>query len=227
MFTRTIAVQSLLVCVFCSVPLCQQNPSVTLAHDTTEFPVILQQSIAAGKSPVGTKIRAKLQIATLVDGTVIPRNAVLTGEVIESVPKTAADPSRLAIRMDSAEWKSGSAAIKAYLSAWYYPTTAEAGQNLQYGPPQSPTRTWNGQGAYPNPNSPSYKPFPGRDPDADKNSVPEHAATKTSEHRVLMRDIECTSSDNGTLALISKRTTIKLDKLTTYVFATSELVPKK
>jgi hypothetical protein len=129
--------------------------------------------------------------------------------------------------MDQAQWKNGSAAIKAYLSAWYYPTTAETGQNLQYGPPQPANRTWNGQGAYPNPNSPSYKPFPGSDADADKNSVPDTPTTKTSDHRVLMKDVEAIRSEDGALALVSQKTTIKLDNLTTYVFAASDLLPTK
>lgn len=226
MLTRTLAAQLLVVCTS-PVLLGQQSPSLPAAHGAAEFPVVLQQSIVAGKSQVGTKVRAKLQVATLMNGTVIPRNAILTGEVIESTAKTAADPSRLAVRMDLAEWKNGSGAIKAYLSAWYYPTTAETGQNLQYGPPQSPTRTWNGQGAYPNPNSPSYKPFPGGDPDADKNSVPEPSATKTSEHRVQMSNIDLVPSDKGGFAIASQRSNIKLDKLTTYVFVTDDLLPKK
>lgn len=226
MRTRTITAKCLVLFVFSPALLCQQNSSVSAVHGATEFPAILQQTIVAGKNPVGTKVRAKLQVATLVDGTVFPRNAVLAGEVIESTPKTAADPSRLAIRMDSVQWKNGSAAIKLYLTAWYYLTTAETGQNLQYGPPQSPNRTWNGQGAYPNPNSPSYKPFPGGDPDADKNSVPDTAATKTSDHRALMKDAESVRSDDGALGLVSKRTNIKLDKLTTYVFAASDLQSK-
>jgi hypothetical protein len=227
MLRRSVTAQCLLLCVFGSALLCQQNSSVPAVHGGTEFPVILQQGIVAGKSLAGTRVRAKLQVATLVDGTVIPRNAILAGEVIESTPKTAADPSRLAIRMDSVQWKNGSAAIKVYLTPWYYLTTAETGQSLQYGPPQSPNRTWNGQGAYPNPNSASYKPFPGGDSDADKNSVPDAAAVKTSDHRALMKDTESMRSDDGTLALVSKRITIKLDKLTTYVFAASDLLPNK
>ena len=63
--------------------------------------MILQQSITAGKTPVGAKIQAKLEVATLLDGTVIPRNAVFSGEVIESVAKTRTEPSRIALRMDS------------------------------------------------------------------------------------------------------------------------------
>jgi hypothetical protein len=229
---RTIAGQYLLaqtfvVSAFGSFLLCQQIPTAQVVPGVREFPVILQQNVVAGKNLVGAKVRAKLEVATLVDGAVFPRNAVLFGEVIESAPKTAADPSRLAIRMDSVKWKKGSALIKVYLTAWYYPTAAETGQNLRYGPPQSPNRTWNGQGAYPNPNSGSYKPFPGADSDSDKNSVPDTVGNKMTDHPVLMKEVESARSEDGTLELISKRATIKLDKLTTYVFAETDLPEKK
>lgn len=227
MLTRAITAQCLLLTVFCSILLGQQPTAASATPEAREFPVVMQQAVIAGKTPVGTKVRAKLEVATLVDGTVFPRNTVLSGEVIESTEKNASEPSKLAIRMDSAQWKNGSAAIKIYLTAWYYPATAEVGQNLQYGPPQSPTRTWNGQGAYPNPKSGSYKPFPGGDSDAEKNSVPDTVATKTSDHRILMKDTESVRSDDGTLSLVSKRTNLKLDKLTTYVFAAGDLLPKK
>ncbi len=228
MLRQTITAQCLVIGFFCSGLLGQQKPSAAAVAGAPEFPVVMQQSVVAGKTLAGTQVRARLEVATLVNGTVFPRNTVLSGEVIESTRKSVGAPSQLAICMDSAQWKNGSAAIKVYLTAWYYPTTAEAGQNLQYGPPQSPTRTWNGQGAYPNPNSGSYKPFPGGgDTDADKNSVPDTDATKTSDHRVLMKEVESVSTDDGALALVSKRTNIKLDKLTTYVFAASDLSPKK
>jgi len=40
-----------------------------------EFPVIMRQNVAAGKTPVGTKVQAKLVVATLVDGVVVPQDA--------------------------------------------------------------------------------------------------------------------------------------------------------
>jgi hypothetical protein len=228
MVTRKITAQYLAIIAYCCIMLLgQQVPSSSAVAGPIEFPVIMQQSIVAGKTPVGTKVQGKLQVATLVDGAVLPRNAMLVGEVLESTPKTGAGPSHLAISMNSVQWKSGSAAVKVYLTAWYYLTTVETSQTLQYGPPLPPSRTWNGQGAYPNPNSGSYKPFPGGDSDADKNSVPETATTRTTDHRVLMKDVVSVRSDNGTLTLISNRNNIKLDKLTTYVFATSDLLPKK
>ena len=71
----------------------------------------MRQNVAAGTTSVGTKVQAKLAVATLVDGMVVPRDAVLSGEVTESVAKSATDPSRLAVRMDSAQWKKGPAPI--------------------------------------------------------------------------------------------------------------------
>lgn len=200
------------------------GPAVTGA---TELPVVMQQNVAAGKTPVGTVVRAKLEAATLVNGIVVPQNAVLSGDVVLSAAKTRDEPSQLAIRMNSVQWKNGSAAINVYLTAWYYPATIQSGQSLQYGPPPSPRGTWSGQGEYPNPNSGSYKPFPGADPEADKNPVPNTGATKTSDRRVVMKEIDLARSDEGTLVLVSKRTNIKLDKLTTYVFAAADSFSKK
>ncbi len=106
----------------------QQPPQSSSPLVGTEFPIFMKQNIVAGKTPVGTKIQAKLVAATLVNGVVVPRDAILSGEVIESVKKSASDPSRLAIRMDSADWKKGSVPIKAYLTAWYYPEAAATNQ---------------------------------------------------------------------------------------------------
>lgn len=53
-----------------------------------EFPVILQQSVTAGQTPARTKIQTNLLVVTLFNGMVIPRNAVISGEVIESSAKT-------------------------------------------------------------------------------------------------------------------------------------------
>jgi hypothetical protein len=186
----------------------------------------MQQSVTAGKTPAGTKIQAKLAVATLVDGTVFPINAMFSGEVIESIAKTKISPSRLGVRMDSVQWKNGSAAVTVYLTAWYYPTNDELGQNLQYGPPQPANRTWNGAGEYPDPNSKVYKPFPGGSDDKG-GSVPDTPVSATSNHRVLMKNVEVAAGSEGAFALVSKRTNIKLDKLTVYVLASGDLLPAK
>jgi hypothetical protein len=227
MSTRTKAVSILVLCVFPSVRiLSQQKPAASANRGTQEFPVVMEQNVAAGKTPVGSKIRAKLEVATLIGGTVVPRNAVFSGEVIESAAKTATDPSRLAIRIDSVLWKKGSAPVNAYLTAWYYPTRDATGQDLQYGPTQPANRTWNGQGQYPDPNSKVYKPFPGSDSGNDA-SAPNTPSSTSSNHRVLLKDVESAKNSDGVIAIVSKSTNIKLDKLTTYVLATGDLLPAK
>ena len=203
----------------------QQSPALPASAGVREFPMLLQTSVVAGRTAIGTKIRAKLCVATLLDGTVIPRNAVFSGEVVESAAKTATDPSRLAIRMDSAQWKGGSASVKAYLTAWYYPTMTEAArQNLQYGPTQPANRTWNGEGQYPDPNSKIYKPFPGGDSD-QSGAVPDATTSVTSNRRVAMKNVDSEQSNDGTVTIVSQKNNIKLDKLTMYVLATGDLPP--
>jgi hypothetical protein len=227
MWAQTLVVTTVVLSVSYSAALLgQEKPATSAPSGAQEFPVILQESVAAGKTPVGTKIQAKLAVATLVAGTVIPRNAVFSGEVVESVAKTKTDPSRLSIRMDSVQWKTNSIPVKVYSTAWYYPLRDAAGQELQYGPQEPANRTWNGQGQYPDPNSKVYRPFPGGDPNQG-TSVPDTPSATISNHRVLMKDVETASSNDGTLTLVSKRTNIKLDKLTTYVLASADLLSAK
>jgi len=183
--------------------------------------------VAAGVTLGGTKVRAKLVVATLVDGAVVPRNAVLSGEVTESAARSATQPSRLAIRMDSARWKHGSASIHVYLTAWYYPTANLMTQNLTYQPPDAALspKNWNGEGPYPVPNSPVTQPFPG--PDADRGPDPGPPASPSSsisKHRLLMKDVESKRNPDGTVSLSSTRFNIKIDKLTTYVLSTGDLL---
>jgi hypothetical protein len=173
---------------FTSVYAQQQPGSSSAAAAALEFPVVMQQNVIAGKTPVGTKVQAKLTVATMVEGTVVPRNAVFSGEVTESVAKTKTDPSRLAVRMDSLQWKGGSAAVKVYLTPWYYPVKSVAGQDLQYGPTQPANKTWNGQGQYPDPNSRVYQPFPGGNSDQN-SSVPTMPTSVTSDRRVPMKNV--------------------------------------
>jgi hypothetical protein len=199
------------------------SPASSVAH---EFPITLQQSVVAGKTAIGTKIEAKLSLATLVDGTVIPRNAVLSGEVVDSTAKSEKAPSRLSIRMDSAQWKEGSMPIKAYLTAWFYPTVINAGQDVQYGPMQPASRTWNGEGQYPDANSKVYRPFPGGD--SNQNSgAPDTSSASTSHNRISMKNVEAEAGADGAITIISRRSNIKLDKATTYILTSGELPAAK
>lgn len=200
-------------------------PSVSAG---SEFPVNMRQNVTAGNTPVGTKVQAKLVVATMVNGVVVPRDATLSGEVTESVKKTKTDPSHLGIRLDLAEWKGGSSPIKVYLTTWYYPEETMAGQDLSY-QPQGATdgkRNWNGQGAYPDPSNPiSQQKFPGRNTDKDKVSEPTSTASNISKHRILMKNIESSRTGDGAVALISSHSNIKVDRLTTYVFAAGGALP--
>ena len=218
----------LLIVVFSSATLlAQQTPPAPTASTGTEFPVIMRQNVIAGKTPAGAKVQASLVLATLVNGVVVPRDAVLSGEVIQSAAKAAAEPSRLAIRMDSAQWKNGSVNIKVYLTAWFYPLAEITPQDLSYQPADAAhsPRNWNGAGTYPDPNNPASQPFPGRDSGQDTTAGPLSPASSISKHRMLMKNIEAARDGDGTVALTSKRSNIKLDKLTTYVLATSDLLP--
>lgn len=228
MFTATMRVRRLILAVSsvvaCSFSLLgQQSSAGPNSSSVQEFPVIMRQNVTAGTTPVGTKVQAKLMVATLVDGTVFPKNTIFSGEVTESVEKTATTLSRVAIRMDSAQWKNGSAPIKAYLTAWFYPVIAGRGQELLYGPPQPASRTWNGAGTYPDPNSPASQPFPSQNVNGSAESAPESPVYTLSKQRVLMKDIESERKDDGVIAITSNRFNLKLDKLTTYVLATGDL----
>ena len=210
--------------------LSQQIPAAAGCTGACEFPVTLRQNVAAGKTPVGTKVEAKLVLATLVNGTVIPRDAILSGEVTESVAKSAGEPSRIGIRMDSAQWKNGSASVKVYLTAWFYPAVdGMAPQDLSYAPPDAANskRNWNGMGTYPDPNNPvSQQKFPGREADKD-DSAAAAPASAISKHRMVMKNVESKHNGDGSVALTSLHSNIKLDKFTTYVFANSDLMPLK
>ena len=222
--------KSALLNVFFTVCFCislpgQQIPAPAPAATPLEFPLILQQTVLAGKTTVGTKIEARLSLATLVDGKVIPRNALFSGEVMESAAKSKSAPSRLAIRFESAQWKNMSASMKIYLLPWFYPSVAsQSSQDLQYGPPQPPSRTWNGQGEYPDTNTKVYRPFPGADSDKD-SAVPNASVSATSNQRLQLKNVTSELGSDGTITLVSSHSNIKLDKSTTYLVGTGEVTP--
>lgn len=200
-----------------------------------EFPMRMRQNVEAGKTPVGTKVQAKLSVATLVNGVVIPDDAILSGEVIESVAKSATEPSRLAICMDSAQWKNGSAPVvlafasKVYLTAWYYPV-ALTPLDFPDGPAgasQSGTQHRGGAATYPDPNTSASPPYSHGNTGKDTGLSPPTASASISQHRVLMKNVESTRRGDGAVTLTSMRSNIKLDKSTTYVLSAGELLPLK
>jgi hypothetical protein len=212
--------------MLCSAVLLAQDKPASMPS-VLEFPVTLKQSVTAGKTTVGTKVEAKLAVATLVNGTVIPRDAIFSGEIVESSAKSGTDPSRLAIRMDSVRWKKGSSSITVYLTSWYYPVRLMPAQDVMFGPTEGPiSKTWNGWGTYPDPGSPASQPLPGKQqakgPDI---TTPDCIGSCISDHRTVLKDIASSTNASGEITLSSTRSNIKLDKVTTYVLATGDLKP--
>jgi len=190
-----------------------------------ELPIILRQSIEAGKTAVGTKVEARLVMATMIMGGVIPRDAVIFGEVIESVARSGNSPSRLAIRMDSAQWKNGGAKFKMYLTAWYYPQAPMVAPDLSYGPPGD-RRNWGGVDPTvdtTDPPNPAQKLSTHQD-DGVNAGAP---ASVISMKRALMNNVKSESGADGSVVLVSSRSNLKLNKVTTYLLAMSELLPGK
>lgn len=185
--------------------------STSSAASGLEFPVNMRQNVVAGKTPVGTKVEAKLTIATLMSGTVIPEGAVFSGEVVESVAKTGTDASQLSIRMDSVQWKKQSKAVTVFLTAWYYPILM--GHDAEVNDPNDRSIM----------RPPTSDNFP--DPRRPSDTFP--PAPRVSESRIAMKDIESTRGDDGAIVLTSKKFNIKLDKTLTYVLAAGALIPEK
>lgn len=111
MMLARVLVASLMIIVACSSGSSgQQQPRTTApSTEAQEFPVVFQKSVTAGKTPVGTTIQAKLSMATLLNGIVVPQNAEFLGEIVVSQARTKNQASRLSLRMNSVSWKNGSA----------------------------------------------------------------------------------------------------------------------
>jgi hypothetical protein len=189
-----------------------------------ELPIMLRQNVVAGKTAAGTKVDGQLIMATMMKGGVIPRGALISGEVIESVAKSHDSASRLAIRMDSAQWKNGGVKFKGYLTAWYYPPAPIAPPNLAYGPPGE-HRNWGGTDPTVDTTDP---PNPAQRLSTQDNGMNTSApGTVIAKERVLMKNVEATRDADGSIVLVSSRSSIKLSKVTAYVLAVDESLPGK
>lgn len=208
--------QTVILACWSAFSLSQQAQAPSARPALHEFPLTLQQSIESGKTKIGTKVQAKLATATRFQGAVIPRNAVFSGVVIESTARGAKEPAKLAIRMETAEWKDQSTSMTAYLTPLYY--TVAAPTSLPGGSPDPSSRTLKGAGQ--DPNSPMYRPYPTNDSQAAQEAIPEIATTSTRP--VAMKNVTLGLADDGGAALVSEHSNIKLYKLTTYVFAARE-----
>lgn len=202
----------------------QSKPAVSNPSAPQEFPVTMRQNVVAGTTEVGTKVEAKLTVATLVNGVVIPEGATFAGEVVESSAKSAIAPSRLAIRMDSVRWKKGSASIKTYLTAWYYPVRIVTGEDRGSDPTGIHGQIGAQTGGDSRHSAPASRPFPpGVGPQG--TDVSQGPTSTVSDHREVMKDVDSARLEDGTLVLTSTRFNIKLDKSTTYVLAVGSLTP--
>ena len=234
MLRRTSLGCGLLVLLFLFAYSGEKSPT-NANTDLIEFPVTMQQKITAGVTPVGSKVQAKLTISTLVHGTVVPRDAILSGEITESAAKSADAPSKLGIRMDMAQWKNGSLPIKVYLTEWYYPPKAMMSEDNNSGYPGamhgSVGITMGGGGNDPQTFPGSATPS-GRMPSDDSAPFPRTTdpgtmtSNDSSPHRSRMPDVESKRGEDGSIVLTSKKG-FKLDKNTTYVLATGDLHSQK
>jgi len=220
--TRIGARLAALIAAFCLTLLFGEQKSAF--SGAQEFPVTMRQNVVAGKTPVGTKVEASLTIATLVAGKVIPVGAIFSGEVVESVAKSATNPSRLSVCMNSMRWKRGSASIRAYLIAWYYPIQISLGEDRSDERPGVVKQSK--RGTIYLPNSTDSQIFPDRSgrvrPDPTGAQI-----SNISDHPVVMKDVQSVRNNDAGVALSSSRLNIKLDKTTTYVLATGDLTNVK
>jgi len=198
-----------------------QNP------DLIEFPIQMQQKVTAGITPVGAKVQAKLTIATLVKGNVVPEGAILSGEVTESEAKGADAPSKLGIRMDLAQWRNGSLPLKVYLTEWYYPVKAPMpGDDNSSLPGIHGSVGVTMGGGTPYPAGDSSGRFPGDGPSRGPATIDPDSpgtASDSSPHRARLKDVDSKRNEDGSISLLCKKNSLRLDKNTIYVLAAGDL----
>jgi hypothetical protein len=195
----------------------QQRPSIEGVAPGLQLPAHFAQKIEAGKTHVGSAVRARLEIATLINGQVVPRDAVLEGHVEESVARTPDGPSRLRVVMDSAHWKGGQTHFIAYLTNRYHPFVLHDRDDTATSPedelPQAsaPRRNRRQQNAMARARgSMDVRP-------ADQRKATQDTLAGISPNRVPIANVRPVSTPTGAVTLTSDRN-IKLDKRTVYGF---------
>ena len=192
-----------------------------------ELPAVMQQKIIAGITPAGTAIRAKLSIATLVKGKVLPSGAVLSGHLEESAKRNGNTPSRLKIKFDTAQWKNGTTTLELYFTGCYYPFEITPEQDpasaipdglhgsLTMGQvtssPSHATPSALGQNPLPN----DYGTNPG-----------ELGGPHVSSRWVREEGTEIMAEPDGSVVVTSAKRNLKLDKGTTYLLTNAIPVAK-
>ncbi len=218
MLTRRLVVQGAIFALCSAASIGQQSHQPSPTHVLRQFPVILQQSVEAGKSPAGTQVQGKLAAATLFNGELIPKDAIASGVIVESQSKKGEERARLAIRMNTVSWTGGWAPLNAYLMPLYYPASGQTVPNLPNESPDPDSRTLNGPNQ--SAQSPMSRPFPASDSESSQGAIPNVAIL--SNRPVRMKNVVLEPTSSGGIALVSEHANIKLFKMTTYVFAADE-----
>jgi hypothetical protein len=217
------------------VPLLAQDSKPDLnATPSLEFPASLQAKVVAGSTPVGAEVRAKLAMATLLDGVVIPQDALISGHVEQSVAKTSDAPAILKIRFDSARWKKGSAPLNLYLAGCYYPIEfrglgdnpsgihGEVGVTMGGARPDTFPRTNGGM-----PNSGGMTTMDASRPDTYPDPRPQVGVSEVSKHWVRLEKVDTVVAADGSLQITSNERNLKLDKGTIYLLRNASAPPAK
>jgi hypothetical protein len=212
--------------VACSLAQAQQPKMSSPVQLRIELPAVLQQKVVAGSTAVGTEVRAKLSIATLVNGVVIPDGAVITGKVEESFAKTADSPAHLKIKFESAHWKNGDTTLELYLAGSYYP--------IEF---QGPTDDLSGHGQVGvivggNPAlGRQTNGLPQRDTETPQDDPtdprPNVPHSEMSKHSVRIKNVDTAVAPDGSLEITSKERSLKLDKGVIYSLQSALPVPAK
>jgi hypothetical protein len=193
-----------------------------------EFPALLAQNIEPGKTAVGTAVRARLAIGTLVGGVVVPQGAILSGTVEESLAKTEQALARLKVHITQATWKDHTLPLNLYLSDQYRETpwleVSDPGVRNQKLRPDA-SLTWEGTQLR------SSKDM--SDP-ANSSKIPDHIA-KVGEHsgsslclavRLKINGVAAVQDGSGGMVLISEKKKLKLDQSTCYSFQAATKAPE-
>jgi len=84
----------------------------------TALPIMLNSTLDAAHAKPGRPITGKIkQDVPLPDGSTIPKNSAISGQIVSATPATATSPSRLAIRFDHLTVKGKQFTITAHLRA--------------------------------------------------------------------------------------------------------------
>ena len=185
-----------------------------------EFPALLAQNIEPGKTAVGTAVRARLKISTLVNGVVVPQGALLSGMVEESLAKTEQAPARLKVHITQATWKDHTLALSLYLSDQYYETpgydASNSGVNNQR---LHPDNSLTFEGTQLRSSTDMSDPAnSSRMPDRIGRGGDHPGAVPSLAGRTRIKGVTAVPDGSGGMVLISERKKLKLDQSTCYSF---------